>query len=56
MLKGHCLCGTVKIEATRHSRDIGVCHCKMCQRWTGLAFAGITIPGGSIRVTGDYSA
>lgn len=33
--KGHCLCGKVKITAPSMSREVGVCHCGMCRRWTG---------------------
>lgn len=34
-MKGHCLCGAVRFEAPGASRDVHVCHCGMCRRWTG---------------------
>jgi hypothetical protein len=38
---GHCLCGAVKISAILANHDAGVCHCKMCQRWTGGPFVAV---------------
>lgn len=34
-LKGSCLCGSVKIEATPENKSVGACHCNMCRRWAG---------------------
>jgi hypothetical protein len=33
-MKGHCLCGAVTILSPE-ARDIGVCHCGFCRRWSG---------------------
>jgi hypothetical protein len=52
-VKGYCLCGSVAFEGDVAAEpSFGVCHCKMCQRWTGgPAFAinmqdvDITRPG-----------
>ncbi len=33
--KGHCLCGKVKVTASKMGHNIGSCHCDMCRRWTG---------------------
>lgn len=32
---GHCLCGAVKITLPEGQKDVGVCHCGMCRRWSG---------------------
>jgi hypothetical protein len=32
---GHCLCGAVRFQATAKSHDVSVCHCSMCNRWSG---------------------
>nr|WP_246107387.1 GFA family protein [Puniceibacterium confluentis] len=32
----------------------GVCHCKMCQRWTGSALFAITVPEEDITFTGKH--
>ncbi len=35
-VKGYCLCGAVEFEGdVEDAPSFGVCHCKMCQRWTG---------------------
>lgn len=33
--KGRCLCGKVKVTASKMSHNVGSCHCGMCRRWTG---------------------
>jgi hypothetical protein len=35
VVQGHCLCGAVKFQATVKSHDVSVCHCSMCNRWSG---------------------
>ena len=39
MYKGSCLCGTVKIEITGDIKAVTHCHCTMCQKAHGAAFA-----------------
>ncbi|MDR2926100.1 MAG: GFA family protein [Azoarcus sp.] len=34
-VSGHCLCGAVQVSAVLASHEVGVCHCTMCQHWTG---------------------
>ncbi len=34
-LVGHCLCGAVRFHAPDAKREVHVCHCGMCRRWTG---------------------
>lgn len=34
-LNAECLCGSVQFTATPENDEAGVCHCTMCQRWTG---------------------
>ena len=34
-ITGRCLCGAVRFAAPNASRDVHVCHCGMCRRWTG---------------------
>jgi hypothetical protein len=40
-LTGRCLCGAVGIKLDNAHRNIDVCHCTMCQQWTGSMYAGI---------------
>lgn len=49
---GQCLCGAVAFEAG-DTGDVGVCHCRMCQRWTGGPFFSVTVPKAEMRVTGS---
>ena len=36
---GRCLCGAVTYEVRGPLRDVVVCHCVECRRWTGFAGA-----------------
>jgi len=49
---GGCYCGAIRYEARGEPVHIGMCHCRMCQKWTGLAAAmGIFYPLDSLRFT-----
>ncbi len=37
-ITGGCMCGAVRYEATEPPQDVGYCHCRMCQKWTGNLF------------------
>ena len=36
---GQCLCGTIKYEVTKIEDQMGHCHCSMCRKFHGAAFA-----------------
>jgi hypothetical protein len=36
---GHCLCGAVRYEVRGPLRDVLLCHCVECRRWSGHVFA-----------------
>jgi hypothetical protein len=38
-MTGHCLCGKVAFRVSGPPRDVHHCHCGMCRRATGAAFA-----------------
>ncbi len=43
-LRGACLCGAVRFEATpRDGRVFDVCHCSMCRRWAGGPWFGVEV-------------
>lgn len=43
-MQGHCLCGGVTLEAADANR-IGLCHCRMCRRWSGGPFFALHCDG-----------
>ena len=49
---GQCMCGAVSFSAENMSDSISICHCKMCQRWAGSAFKGISAPTDTLTVSG----
>ncbi len=40
-LEGACLCGAVSLTLRRAEAEVDVCHCSMCQKWTGSMYAGV---------------
>jgi hypothetical protein len=52
MAKGSCMCGQVTYEAGTVGPDITKCHCKLCQKLSGSAYADYTVaPFDSFRWT-----
>ena len=39
MYKGSCLCGAITYELKAEPRKVSHCHCRMCQKQHGAAFA-----------------
>lgn len=50
---GQCMCGAVTFRVAEVPADFGVCHCKMCQRWTGSALLGVTVPKDKVVWSGE---
>jgi hypothetical protein len=50
LLKGACLCGSVQFTLAPPLRDVIVCHCRQCARWTGLAVAATAVAPESFKV------
>ncbi len=51
-LSGGCLCGAVRFTAAPPSREVGVCHCGMCRRWTAGVFFAIDC-GATMKIEDD---
>ena len=52
MPEGHCNCGAVAFAVEADARDIYVCHCSICRRWTGNnGVAVLVVPKQSFRWT-----
>lgn len=52
-IKGHCLCGEVKITLEHTRPMVDICHCEMCLRWGGSFLGGLS--GESFALTGEDS-
>ena len=56
VLSGRCLCGGVKIDVDGdYIAAVGVCHCKMCQRWNGTMFGGFIASADAVSITGEVT-
>src|SRR5690349_1779223 len=44
-VSGHCLCGAVKFKAAVAKRDVDICHCDMCRRWSAGPYIGLPHDG-----------
>lgn len=42
-ITGGCMCGAVRYEATEPPKEVGYCHCRLCQKWTGNVFYSFAI-------------
>ena len=42
-LAGSCLCGAIRFELHPPIRDVVVCHCRQCAKWTGYAVAATAV-------------
>ena len=49
---GHCMCGAVSFRAVDMADEFSACHCKMCQRWTGSFFKGVSVATENLAITG----
>lgn len=51
-IKGQCLCGSVQFEV-EEGDALDVCHCRMCQRWTGGVFIEMDVAATDIKFSSD---
>jgi hypothetical protein len=54
-MRGGCLCGAVRFEATPSDMHCHACHCEMCRRWTGSAMLAVPVPAGALRFEDEGS-
>jgi len=50
MIVGSCLCGAVQFELIPPVRNVVVCHCRQCARWTGYAVAATAVLPQNLRI------
>jgi hypothetical protein len=54
VLAGRCLCGAVTLRVDgAHVAGVGICHCRLCQRWTGTVWGAFEAEPAAVTVTGD---
>jgi hypothetical protein len=51
-ITGRCLCGAVAFEAGAAEREVDVCHCTMCRRWSAGPYIGLSYDG-EVNFTGE---
>lgn len=51
--EGGCLCGAVRYAVSGPLREILVCHCVDCRRWTGRAWAATAAENANLEVRGS---
>ena len=47
------MCGAVSFNAVGMSDEFSACHCKMCQRWTGSFFKGVSVATEKLTISGQ---
>lgn len=52
MIKGSCLCGAVRYEATTLREKVVVCHCGQCRKAAGHQWAATRAQNDEINITG----
>ena len=53
-IRGGCLCGAVRYEASSKPAMVAVCHCTTCQKNTGSAFSlNLGLPQDAVSIQGD---
>jgi hypothetical protein len=55
VMHGHCLCGAVTLQVTQHRGFTAVCHCRMCQRWTGGLFICVPADEDAVKAIGPVA-
>lgn len=43
-LSGRCLCGAVSLQGETDRKDVTVCHCGQCRKWSGRLRASVNAP------------
>ena len=54
-LMGRCLCGAVRLRVASNEAEVGACHCRMCQRWSGGVFVCFRAQAEAVEVEGEVT-
>ena len=52
-LKGSCLCGAIRFEATGEPEGISVCHCGQCRRMSGHLWSSAYVKDDELAIEGE---
>lgn len=52
-LKGSCLCGAIRFEATGEPQGISVCHCGQCRRMSGHLWSSAYVKDDELAIVGE---
>ena len=53
---GHCQCGAIRFEFSGEAADASFCHCSICRKFSGSAFAAyVEVARSDLRISGDPS-
>ncbi|QIE55539.1 GFA family protein [Pikeienuella piscinae] len=52
-MSGTCLCGAVSYEIAAAKSQVGACHCRMCQAWSGGVFIGLRVASDEVTLKGE---
>lgn len=55
MHKGSCLCGAVTFQLSGALAPPSVCHCRMCRKMSGHAWASTHVPQSALELSGQDS-
>ena len=55
MIKGSCLCGTIRFETGAAPQGPSMCHCGQCRKQSGGIWASAFVPAADILITGPVS-
>ncbi|MEM1428142.1 MAG: GFA family protein [Pseudomonadota bacterium] len=55
-LQGHCLCKAVVVRVSgRHLAAVGICHCRLCQRWNGTIWGAFEADPAAVTISGEVA-
>ena len=55
MLKGSCLCGSVRFSAASTAREPAACHCTQCRKQSGHHWASVNVQSDGFDCAGDVT-
>lgn len=54
-IRGACLCGAVRFRLSPPLREVFLCHCSQCRKWSGHFWAATSVPLDRFHLEGEES-